>query len=340
MSGANRHYLPRFFQGYFLSPLSLKYQSYKKKNFEYYLSSIKTGERNRKINHNVGDKKGSYFENSGQELFGINLINEKGLSKIEKEEIEILISLNEHINNKSYDDLILNNFLNKFVKNLYIRSITDMSQLRFTYKSFIEENIISLKKNFFNDISLEKEEEVKKILEEIFVKDTSTYGNEKSNLIKYIYNNFMEENYEINPKLKDFKYCEVINTESDIPLSDIVIFTKVESFKIIEDVNNVDDLWFVLNKNLVIHFSNSKLGETLVEKELYDFIIKNAKDFIITIEELSEKDIKNTEYFNVVYTELHKEVDEIIYNIGKSLFEANVDEYDSIIKKLLISFEK
>lgn len=307
MTGKNRHYIPRFYQGYFLSCTDPSI-SYKKKEFHYYLSLIMKGDRNEEIKHTKGK---DYFEKSGQEDFGLNLKNDQIITRLENIEIKHLKQIHDWLfnENKSIANYDYNLFFEKFILSLYIRSITSKNKLRLVMNTMIE-NLLT---------GSSKYNKLKEKLDKVCLKDSSTKYNEKTNFCKQWYNIMVEMNLEILNK-KDFfnfSYCKVIHSKFNIPLTDIILLNvKENSISIVEDIENCDNLIFLLNKNTLIYYAkNDMILEENLLKNLDIFLISNAKDFVITEEKIDNKILKNMEKFEIRYDEFYCDLEKFIEDI-------------------------
>lgn len=335
MTGKNRHYIPRFYQGYFLSCTDPSI-SYKKKEFHYYLSLIMKGDRNEEIEHTKGK---DYFEKSGQEDFGLNLKNDNIITTLENIEVQHFKQMHDWIinKNKSISDYDYNLFFEKCIWSLYIRSITSTNKLRLIINTMIEK--LLKKYNGFYYFTLKYK------LEKIFLKDESVKNNEKTNFCKQVYNIIVENNLEKLKKQKifNFNYCEVIQLDFNLPLTDIILLhIKKGSISVVEDINSCNNLIFLFNKKTLLYYGKKEnVFNKKILKSLYNFLIINAKDFVITEKKINSNILKKMEKFEIKYDKFYEELEEFIGNLisgyilsGNILNESLDEEIISYIEKI------
>lgn len=334
MTGKNRHYIPRFYQGYFLSCTDPSI-SYKKKEFHYYLSLIMTGDRNEEIKHTKGK---NYFEKSGQEDFGLNLKNDQIITRLENIEIKHLKQIHDWLfnENKSIANYDYNLFFEKYILSLYIRSITSTNKLRLIINTMIEK--LLKKYNGFYYFTLKYK------LEKIFLKDESVKNNEKTNFCKQVYNIIVENNLEKLKKQKifNFNYCEVIQLDFNLPLTDIILLhIKKGSISVVEDINSCNNLIFLLNKKTLLYYGKKEnVFNKKILKSLYNFLIINAKDFIITEKKINSNILKKMKKFSIKYDKFYKELEEFIgYLISDYIFSGNILN-ENLDKEIMSYIEK
>ena len=109
----------------------------------------------------------------------------------------------------------------------------------------------------------------------------------------------------------------MIHSKFNIPLTDIILLNvKENSISIVEDIENCDNLIFLLNKNTLIYYAkNDMILEENLLKNLDIFLISNAKDFVITEEKIDNKILKNMEKFEIRYDEFYCDLEKFIEDI-------------------------
>lgn len=334
MTGKNRHYIPRFYQGYFLNT-SNPNVSYTRSSYKYYLSLIKEENRNKLINIPSHKKSSCFFNESGQEFFGLDLSNENLLKDIESKEKRLLerfytdfISCGiNSINCKLKKNKLANDFLNNFIIYLNIRSVTETNLYKFAAEYFIDDNINQIIK--MKKIKIKRLNKIREVLLNIFTKDTSKIKNEKYNLFKKIYNTKIE-NKLTNKNDLYFEYCDIISLPFSIYLTDITTLTLINgklSLLDLEGNKNCDNIIFLLNKNTILYYKKNNKPHNIPIYKLNTFLKRNATDFIISEKLLYSKNLGK---FNYIYDDFLLELDCLI---GRMILNCNTGKK---IRKLKI----
>lgn len=332
MTGKNRHYIPRFYQGYFLYPEHYE-KSYTKKDYHYYLSLKYKGIMNKKIVHSeehykhLKNKGVKYFQHSGQEFFGLDSENEKILKNIEKIEKNNLDNLNKYLeknkNIKIIFEKLAYNFLNNFIVTLNCRSTTIINNLRIIAEKIINDllnnNLQHPDKN--KKITIQEKNNIKKYLRNIFLNDKSKINNEKYNFFKKTYN--LQVKHILSKKNDyNFKYCFVVKLKEEIPLTDITSLSfKNEEFNLIEGNIDSDNLIFLLNKKTLLYYKNDNYYWKIPFEKIRDYILLKSREFIIYNKELSNATIEKISIFDGIVDDFYNELESVIKTIIVILYE-------------------
>lgn len=307
MSGSNKHYLPRFFQGYFFNPENLRglnIKSYKKIDYgELYISVAKKRELikenevqrfsclNKKYNDILinsppkGNKNNNNFRYTGSynEFFAEN--TDLVVTKKEYEELKILQNIeNNLINCKGYSLSCSEK------KNIY-----DMLR-NFYFRNKIVKNTIEYIVWDIIDNSEFKKESNKNILATLMIENFESKNKVNGFSGSKYYFNYIAKKIMENGLNNNFEYIHVkiIKVEDEnLILTENVIYSMNESGIIslisLLDFEDAETLAFLLNKNNILLMSKKSIILDKVSGIIInDFLCRNSTEFI-----LSEKEILN-----------------------------------------------
>lgn len=337
MSGPNKHYLPRFFQGYFFNRSNLrgeKITSYKRIDYgELYISIHKQRELvneeetprlpclNKKykeillISPPGGEKNNNNFRYTGSynEFFSNEV--DSLISNSEKEELEILKNIEKCSISREREKLLtLDNKkqIYNMIKNFYFRNKIIKNIIDYTVWNMIDNYGLI-------------EEEHREVIENLMIENISSKGEENgfswskyyaNSIIKKVINSNFHEKFEY----KYFKFIKI--EEENLILTENVVFTldKKNDIKIIYpyDFEKIETFIFLLNKEEAFIISKkviniNKLSGKITNTLLYE----NSCEFI-----LSEKMININN--NDKYMTIRKDFEDIIKDACKDL----LNEYE------------
>lgn len=307
MSGPNKHYLPRFFQGYFFNRDNLrgeKIKSYKKIDYgELYISIphkreiIKENEPqrfsclNKKYKEILliappkGEKNNNNFRYTGSynEIFSNEV--DKLITENEKEEIEVLKNIEKCSNSNERDNLLTlehKEQIYNMIKSFYFRN------------KIIKNIIDYVIWNMIDNYGLKKEEH-RNVIESLMIENIDSKGTENGfSWSKYYANSIIKK--VINSNFHEafnyiyFKFIKI--KEENLILIENVVFTLDEenNIKMIHpyDFEKIETFIFLLNKEEVFIISKKEISiDELSGKDTNIFLYNNSCEFI-----LSEKKIK------------------------------------------------
>lgn len=267
MSGSNKHYLPRFFQGYFFNRANFRGEritSYKKIDYgELYISIPEQREiikeeitsrfacANKKykeilqISPPKGEKNNNNFRYTGSydEIFSDEV--DSLITHNEAEEIEILKNIEKCSNNPEKENLLTiehKKQIYNMIKNFYFRNKTIKNIIDYTVWHLIDNCHL-------------RNEEHREVLESLMIENAESKGAENgfswskyytNFVIKKVINNDFHENFEY----EYFKFVKI--EEENLILTENVVFTldKENNIKTIYpyDFEKIETFIFLLNK--------------------------------------------------------------------------------------------
>lgn len=357
MSGKNKHYLPRFFQGYFFNRDTIIFEnnnSYIKKDYSFLFLSIPENSLEEELLRKcylVEQARESYTNKPYKDIIKDpkrNFINTGSYSQLFTDETDMKIDKSEKGKERKALREIENSLQNKkllFKDKNKVNIFFDACVLLFFRNKTIKNKIDYI---IYDILKHEDNENNKNILMNIGIGNSHSYNNADGlSLSKLILDKIINEKLISLNKKNDFKFAQIVNVENELlVLTEKVIFTldnnNNNNIKEIEgyDFNDLDKICFLVNESFVLILTKdeekiNKIDGKKVNKE----IIKLSEEFILSrkkiIPYLEERYLElDSENYIVI-----KEICNEILKMAREKREQHLTEKE-ILQELLLIFKE